>query len=147
MLTDIGYIWIVNKGRLANYFERNYLRWQMDHGRITQAKFAKLLHFSPGYLNHLLEGDNKSLSFHAAVYCARLLGDYEIFEILGFERPEEPEGIFPPEVEAVMLSAAARIKEGGLAWNSPEAVGILTEALSVLGAKEIFRIEESGNSK
>jgi transcriptional regulator with XRE-family HTH domain len=145
MLIETGYIRIMNKGKLADYFERNLLQWQIVHGRMTQAKFASLLHISPGYLNHLLEGDNTSLTFHTAIFIARLLGDYEILDILGFERPVDPEMAFPPKVEAALLSAAEIIKERGFSWNSPEAVGIITDALSNVGSKEIFRTDESGN--
>ena len=145
MNTKACYIWCVNKGKLADYFEQNFLRWMMAHGRMTQTEFADLLKISKGYLNQLLEGKRTTLSFHAAIYIARLLGDYEILDILGFERPVDPEMTFPPLEAAALRSAAEIIKERGLSWNSPEAVGIITDALSKSGSKEIFRTDESGN--
>lgn len=83
-----GIIYFVNKGRLANYFEKGYLKYQLTHGRMSQAKFAGVLNFSKGYLNQLLEGKRTSMTFHAALYVADVLEDDEILEILGYSRPD-----------------------------------------------------------
>lgn len=83
-----GIIYFVNKGRLANYFEKGYLKYQLTHGRMSQAKFASVLNLSKGYLNQLLEGKRTSMTFHAALFAADVLEDDEILEILGYTRPE-----------------------------------------------------------
>ncbi len=83
-----GIIFFVNKGKLANYFERGYLNYQLEHGRMSQAKFAGVLNFSKGYLNQLLEGKRTSMTFHAALFVADVLEDDEILEILGYSRPD-----------------------------------------------------------
>ena len=83
-----GIILFVNKGKLANYFERGYLNYQLSHGRMSQAAFARVLNLSKGYMNQLLEGKRTSMTFHAALYVADMLEDDEILEILGYSRPD-----------------------------------------------------------
>lgn len=83
-----GIIFFVNKGKLANYFERGYLNYQLEHGRMSQAAFARVLQLSKGYLNQLLEGKRTSMTYHAAVFIADILGDDEILEILSYERSD-----------------------------------------------------------
>ena len=124
---------MMSKGRLADYFERNFLEWQLKHGRTTQAKFAKLLHLSPGYLNYLLEGRRTSVTFHAAIFVADLLNDYEILDILGFEHPVSSDEFFPPDIRSALDDARSKIKALGVAGDSPEAVEIITDALKKVG--------------
>jgi len=138
MLTKIGYIYIVDKGRVAAYFERNYLKYQMDNGRISLTKFAEIFRFSRGFLSQLMEGRRTSMTYHTALFVAVTLNDYEIMDILGYERP----GSFslPPETPAGIRSAFAvaieRILQSGLTFNSDEALTILTEELSKVAPKD-----------
>lgn len=80
MLTKNWYIYCVNKGKLADYFERNMLLYQLENGSLNQKEMANVLHFSRGYLNQLLEGGRETMSYHAALFCAQVFMDYEIME-------------------------------------------------------------------
>lgn len=93
MLTEIGYIQCVDKGRLADYFERGYLEYQLANGRISLTEFAERLKITKGYLSLLMEGKRITLSYHKALFIAETLGDYEILDVLGYERPACEEDI------------------------------------------------------
>jgi transcriptional regulator with XRE-family HTH domain len=134
MFTEIRYTWVVNKGKLADYFEKNYLQYQLKHGRCSQDKYAKLLGFSKGYLNQLLEGKKTTLGYHAALFVARFTEDYEILDILGYDRPVNP---FPSRLSSALESARLKIIEAGISGESPEASMIIDEAMKAAGYRLI----------
>ena len=65
MFPVMTYNWVVNKGKLSEYFERNWLKYQLDHGRCNQAEMAKTLGISQSYFNQLLEGIKTNMNRHA----------------------------------------------------------------------------------
>jgi len=150
MNSKIGYIYFMDKGRLANYFEKKYLQWQMDHGRISQATFAEMLRVSRGYLNQLLEGKRDSMTYHTARYVADVLHDYEILQILGYElpTPEERDPFFgyPPDFVKALKSARDKVATLGIADSSPEGAAIYNSEITKVLNNRTTSTDESGNT-
>ena len=134
-----GYICCVNnRGTLADYFERNMLLYQLENGTLTQKEMAQILHFSRGYLNQLLEGGRVKMSYHAALYCAQVFMDYQIMDILGYERPSIPEAIlpYPSPIRLAFAKSVRRAKELGITPQSEEFLKILTNEVSKVSPSE-----------
>ncbi len=134
MFTKIEYIYFVNtKGRLADYFERNYLDYQRKNGLMSLTTFAKVLKFSKSYLSQIMEGKTKSIGYHSARYVADVLRDYEILEILNYPLPsaEEMDPFFgyPPEIVEALKSARDKVAIRGISDNSPEGRAIYSSEI------------------
>ena len=130
---EIGYNWIVNKGKLADYFERNYLDYQKEHGRMTLTAFADILKFTRSYLSQLMEGRRVSMTFHTASYVAQTLNDYEIMEILGYDNDgisEDPLSKLPPGLRKTLSSVMQDCRSKGIALDSEFAESLFVEAMT-----------------
>jgi len=151
MIKKIEYInFVTSKGRLADYFERNYLEYQKKHGLMSLASFSRLLKFSRSYLSQILEGTRTSMSYHTARYVADILQDYEILEILNYDLPAPEERApffgFPPEIIEALKSARDKISTLGIADNSPEGKAIYNSAIEKVLKNLTTNTEESGRS-
>ncbi len=148
MFTKIEYIYFVStKGRLADYFERNYLDYQRKHGLMSLTTFAKVLRLSKSYLSQILEGETKSIGFHTARYVADVLHDYEILEILGYPMPspEEQSPFFgyPPDIMEALKSARDKVATKGVADNSPEGRAIYNSEIEKVLKSRTTSTDES----
>jgi len=122
----------MQKGKLSEYFERNYLKYQMDHGRMSLTKFSEILGFSKAYLSYLMDGKRNSMAYHTAVYVAKTLQDYEIMEILGYDNDgisEDPLSKLSPGLRKTVSSVMQDCKAKGIALDSPEAEKLLVSAI------------------
>ncbi len=138
MFTKFGYINFMDKGELADYFERNYLNYQLAHGRLSITKLAEKLHLSKGYLSQLMEGKRTSVTYHTALFVAIIFNDFSIMEILHYEMPD------PGTIRALALASAgirsalgsslSQIVESGKPFNSPESVELIVSRLKESGA-------------
>ena len=135
----MSYIYTVNgKGKLADYFERNYLKYQMENGRMSLVKFAEILKFSKSFLSQLLEGKRTKMTYHTARFVADTLGDYEIMDILNYERPDPSDVVskYPPAVRSALANAVREIESLGISPDSDEAVKIFIDEVSKLERSE-----------
>ena len=150
MINKTCYIWYVNKGKLADYFERNYLDYQKNNGRLSLTKWADVLRFSKSYLSQVMNGKNTSMSYHTARYVADVLHDYEILEILGYDLPAPDErapffGI-PPELVAALKSARDTVATLGISDNSPEGKAIYNSEIEKVLKSRTISTDESGKT-
>jgi len=141
MITNC-YINLMTKGKLSDWFEKAYLQYQIDHGRISLDVFAAHLQISRGYLSQLLNGTKNSMGRHTAVAIAEKLNDYSLLDILGYSRPEPkpvPFSSLPPEfiklLEEIDLEIAKTFRERGITEYSAEAESIAREIMEKYGAR------------
>lgn len=129
------YIQFVNKGKLADYFERNFLQYQMSHGRMSLAAMAKELGFSRSFLSQLMNGISTSMTYHKAVFVAGVFNDYSIMDILGYKAPVDESELetLPPRLRSALLESRDRIIEAGVSGDSKEAESILIETMAKFG--------------
>jgi len=113
---------------LAKWFERKYLEYQLEHGLMTLKDFAKILGISRPYLSLILKGERTTLSKEIALNIARVLNDYSLLDLLGYQRP--PRSYLPEPIKARWEAA---IKEIAEVFEST----IIEDELNV--AKEILR--------
>lgn len=136
MELDIGYNLIVNKGDVADYFEGHYLDYQKQHGRMTLTAFAEKLKFTRSYLSNLMEGKNKSMSYHTALYVSVVLNDFSLMKILGYELPEiKTQHAFAllSGGKDALINVLFEISESGSEFDSPESVALITSKLKESG--------------
>lgn len=137
---------VMTPTELGNWFEKQFLLWQLDHGRSTIDDFAKILGVSRSYLSMLMQGERKNMSYERAYEIAQKLNNYEIFDILGYERPELSDlkledalSDFPPEfserLTGALEEARAAISEKGITRDTPEARLIIIRAFERHGFK------------
>ena len=150
MNAKTGYIYFMNKGPLANYFERNYLDYQKAHGRMSLAKWAAILRFSKSFLSQVMNGKIVSMTYHTARYVADVLHDYEILQILGYElpTPEERDPFFgyPPDFVKALKSARDKVATLGIADSSPEGAAIYNSEITKVLNNRTTSTDESGNT-
>jgi len=97
--------------KLSNWFEKQYLQWQISQGRATIEEFSKYLGISRSYLSLLLNGERTNLSRETAFDIANKLNDYEILSILGYSLPEDVAGpSLPPSLKSSFDAAVDEIE-------------------------------------
>jgi len=129
MISETRIIWTVNKGMLADYFEKNYLDFQRSNGRMS---LAEILGFSRGYLSQLMSGVATTMNFKTASNVAKIFNDYSIMEILGYDSGGlsiDPLSDFPPELRSTLEETLAKVKELGLRPDSAEGQEVFIEAM------------------
>lgn len=125
--------------RIADYFNRNYLRWQLAYGRASVASFAEYCFMSKGYMSGLMNGKKSNISLALAQQIAVKLNDYEILDILDYARPD---GIFIPSslpsdtqerLRDALSEISVTIKNKSLDPESEEAAKLTSEILDKYG--------------
>ena len=136
--------------RIADYFNRNYLKWQLANGRASIAAFAEYCFMSKGYMSGLMNGKKSSVSLVLAYQIATKLGDFEILDILNYARPD---GIFipaslPSELQERLRLAlgeiSTTIKAKSLDPESEEAVKLSSDILGKYGLTTVSSIRTFG---
>lgn len=136
--------------RIADYFNRNYLKWQLANGRASIAAFADYCFMSKGYMSGLMNGKKTNLSMVLAYQIAVKLNDYEILDILNYARPD---GIFissslPSDLQERLRLAlgeiSATIKAKSLNPESDEALKLTSEILGKFGLETISSMRKPG---
>lgn len=136
--------------RIADYFNRNYLKWQLANGRASVAAFADYCFMSKGYMSGLMNGKKANLSLALAQQIAVKLNDYELLDILDYARPD---GIFIPSslpsdlqerLRLALSEISATIKAKSLDPESEEAARLASEILSKYGLQTISSRRTSG---
>lgn len=124
------------KNPLAEYFEKNFLTWQLEHGRSTVEAFAQFLGVSKGYMSGLMNGKKTQVSPALAFVIASRLDDYEILDILGYARPD---GIFIPSslpsdlrerLRLALDEISSTIRQKSLDPESDEAIALVSETFA-----------------
>lgn len=130
---------------LQHYFHRAYVAFlAREGGYRTQKDFAEFLGISRPRLNHYYNGRRKEMDYETAMLVAQKTGDYELFDILGYPRPQAEDILadFPPEVRDPVLAALKEARSSlvnkGISEDSKEARKTLTEAFERFGIKVIF---------
>ena len=136
--------------RIADYFNRNYLKWQLANGRASIAAFAEYCFMSKGYMSGLMNGKKSSVSLVLAYQIATKLGDFEILDILNYARPD---GIFipaslPSELQERLRLAlgeiSTTIKAKSLDPESDEALKLTSSILARYGLATISSSRKDG---
>jgi transcriptional regulator with XRE-family HTH domain len=115
--------------QLQDWFEKQYLRWQLKRGRATIEEFAEFLGISRSYLSLLLNGERTNLSKEKALDMAEKTDDSEILSILGYAVPGTSEPALPPSLRVSFDAAVDMIERvykarGITDLSSPEALEI-----------------------
>ena len=138
-MVDISYNWLMEKGELSEYFEKNYLKYQMINGRLSMTKLASIMHFSKGYLSQLMEGKRASVTYHTALFIGVFFNDFSILDILEYEKPDTQTlaafMLLSPRVRQALSEALLKISESGSEFDSPESVALITSKLNEAGIK------------
>ena len=121
--------------QLQDWFEKQYLKWQLKHGRATIEAFAEFLGISRSYLSLLLNGERTNLSKEKALDMAEKMDDPEILSILGYAIPGASEPALPPSLRASFDTAVDVIERvykarGITDLSSPEALEIAKTILA-----------------
>lgn len=121
--------------KLSEWFEKQYLQWQLKYGRATIEEFSQFLGISRPYLSFLLNGERTNLSMEKALDIAEKLNDYEILSILGYSLPEGiADSSLPPALKESFDAAVDEIERtyktrGITDLSSPEALQIAKKIL------------------
>lgn len=121
--------------KLCEWFEKQYLQWQLKYGRATIEEFSQFLGISRPYLSFLLNGERTNLSMEKAIDIAEKLNDYEILSILGYSLPEGvADRSLPPALKESFDAAVDEIEReyktrGITDLSSPEALQIAKKIL------------------
>lgn len=127
---------------IADWFEKKYLEWQLEHGRKSLDEFAKVLHISRGYLSQILNGDKEKIGYKSALIISDALNDDSLLEILNYSRPEIGSGkislgSLPPEIQETLTSALDEIERTfrtrSIQPDSPEGLEISFSVLKKFG--------------
>lgn len=136
--------------RIGEYFNRNYLKWQLANGRASVAAFADYCFMSKGYMSGLMNGKKANLSLALAQQIAVKLNDYELLDILDYARPD---GIFIPSslpsdlqerLRLALSEISTTIKAKSLDPDSAEAARLASEILEKYDLATISSIRKSG---
>jgi len=136
--------------RIGEYFNRNYLKWQLANGRASVAAFADYCFMSKGYMSGLMNGKKANLSLALAQQIAVKLNDYELLDILDYARPD---GIFIPSslpsdlqerLRLALSEISATIKTRSLDPESEEAARLVSEIFEKYDLATISSIRKSG---
>jgi hypothetical protein len=142
--TKLCYYVRMRKGELASWLEKKFLDWQMINGRASIVEFAKYLGVSNEYAYQLINGHRAGVSREVALRFAQLLQDFEIFDILGYARPEPQDLLrdFPPDLRDPILAALSEAKSElvskGITTDGPAAQEILSIAFKRHGVNFTF---------
>ena len=116
--------------RLVEWFDKQYLKWQMDQGarRKTLVKFANWLEISPATLNRWMNGSREPNNRYTEEL-ARKLDNYEIYDILGKPRPDE-------RLQSIIMGW------GDMSENKRDYIALVEKFLSIANdqqAEELFQ--------
>ena len=150
MNLETRYTCCVNNGALSDYFEGHYADYIKANGRITLTAFAEKFKFTRSYLSNLMEGKNKSMTYHTAFFVAVVLNDFTILDILGYKKPDTQTlaafMLLSPNVRQALSEAFLSISESGTKFDSPESVALIVSKLNESGAK-VSKIETEPSEK
>lgn len=126
-----------------DWLMEKFKEWEktQPNGRSNYSNFARFLGIGVNNYTQWRTGNNLP-SYEKALLLSKKLGN-EIFGILGYQQPEEPdpwEG-FTPALRFALESARDKIISLGITGDSREAEEIITEALSSIGYKRITEEE------
>lgn len=134
------YYQLVENGPVAKFFEKHYLKWQLEFGRGSVEEFAKRLNISQGYLSQLLNGTRKGVGYKTALRISEKLNDYTLLDILGYKRPDTesiPLSSLPPELRerlrVALLEIEQTFKTRSIQPDSPEGLEISVSVLKKHG--------------
>jgi transcriptional regulator with XRE-family HTH domain len=107
---------------------QKFVEWQVvNKQRMTYGEFAEHLGVSRISLNDWIKGKYLPGSQNLSVI-AEKLGN-EIYSVLGIKIPGDANN-FPAPFQEAIVEARRKVIELGLSGDSPETMGIITEALS-----------------
>lgn len=95
---------------LSKWLESKYLEWQMEHGRLSLARWAKFLGVDNTYLNQMMNGKREGTTMQTAYQIGERLNDFSILEILGYPVPDAPLVDLPPAERAAILDWLESVK-------------------------------------
>ncbi|MEN6522337.1 MAG: hypothetical protein ABFD14_01300 [Anaerolineaceae bacterium] len=125
---------------LREYFEKNWLLYQVHQGRATQDDYAIYLGISHSYLTQLMNGNKNNIGKKTAYRICEKNEDYTLCDILGYSRP----GIqvvsvdsLPSDIRDKLVSALTEldsiIRTREIQPDSPEGVALSTSVLQKFG--------------
>jgi len=93
---------------IAQWLMKKYIEWITQEGSVqSQKAFADYLGIDRVVFNRYINGKRKDINYRNAMQIARRVGDYEILDILGYERPSDDDLLkdFPDELRESIVSA------------------------------------------
>ncbi len=94
---------IMTGNDFADWLEKKYLEWQMEHGRASIRSFAKWLGINHVILVNLMNAKGRPGPKTLPILAEKL--GYEVYDVLGLPRPDEREAklirryrAIPPEL-------------------------------------------------
>lgn len=121
---------------ISEYFESNYLKWQLENGRKSLDEFAKYLGLSRGYISQLLNGDKQRVGRGTAYIICEKLNDYSLLDILGYPYPKKTEISYDELPEQLGQSLSKAMSEAN------KLIGEGLDPTSEEGERIIIRIFE-----
>jgi hypothetical protein len=136
---------MTGKGPVARWLEKKYIQWINEQGEMrTQEEFANFLGVDRVTFNRHYNGTIKRMELSTALKYAKKLNDYEILDILGYERPNEEKLLegFPPEFKtafsAALNEARSELVKRGITEGTEEARSIINTAFERYGLNLTF---------
>lgn len=134
-----------DKGPVARWLEKKYIQWINEQGEVkNQEEFANYLGIDRVTFNRHYNGTVKRMELSTALKYAKKLNDFEILDILGYERPSEDDLLsgFPPDIRealsASLSEARSELVRRGMTEGSAEALSIINTAFAKHGLKINF---------
>lgn len=119
---------------VVEFLYRGFLKYQNDLGKPVKAKeFAQFLDVPPTSFSNWTNGKAVPSGENLRKVASKL--GYEIYDILGEERPDPDSGFsdFPVSLRDALLEIRSTISSLGLIGDSPEAVQIVKDTLAKYG--------------
>ena len=121
-----------------------FVEWEKTQPRRqSYSAFSRYLGIRQTTFSQWING-NGIPSYEKAVIIAKKLGD-EVYGVLGFAVPDS-DVLFPAFLRIALEEARDKIVQQGLSGDSPEAVTIITDALSKRGFRLISKTEDDGSA-
>lgn len=95
---------------LSKWLESKYLEWQMEHGRISLAKWSDVLGVDKTYLNQMMNGKREGTTMQTAYQIGERLNDFSILGVLGYPVPDAPLTGLPDAERAAILGWLESVK-------------------------------------
>lgn len=138
-------LFMESKGPVARWLEKKYVQWINDQGVVrSQKEFAEFLGLDRVTFNRYYNGSRERMDYKNALQISSRLGDFELLDILGYERPSADsllEG-YPPEFRkqfsAALGEARSELVSRGITEGTDEAREIINMAFRRHGLQLTF---------
>lgn len=140
------YNWVMTPDQSVQaYLQRHYMEWINAHGRVRPlGEFAEYIGMKRSRFGNYYNGLRERMDYQTALQISQQLGDFELLDILGYERPSAEDLLaeFPPEWQDRLLAAINEYRSAlvsrGIDKDSPEAEEIIKAAFERQGLNPTF---------